>query len=326
MIIALLLEHKVHMRRPVRMPVELLQQPPHGAVVRDRVRNRLDGLEPEESFLVTVHDAAAVGTFTVRVLHVVVARRVRLPDVNLHALDGLAVGVLERAQDEERLSLGIVGHHVACGHLLRFMGVEGAQDGALRGALGLGVVDGVDEEGEAEDVGEEDEFLYTLVSSLAIQSTGEDAAYLSHITAYLTDLRQELQAGHPLFGAEPGLARKVVQVGDQPLQHVLQAGILAEGVDEDDILGDVVDGEILQGRDLDLGGIHLEVFLVSFLGGGRVRGEEKELKTRLLQRICTRAETVSNSNRSHKLLDTTTTRYTNASPSPTERMASLVGR
>jgi len=37
--------------------------------------------------------------------------------------------------------------------------VEGPQDGALGGAGGLGVVDGVDEEGEAENVGEEDEFL-----------------------------------------------------------------------------------------------------------------------------------------------------------------------
>ena len=39
------------------------------------------------------------------------------------------------------------------------MGVEGAEKGADRGVGWLGVVNTVDEEGEAEDVGEEDEFL-----------------------------------------------------------------------------------------------------------------------------------------------------------------------
>jgi hypothetical protein len=39
------------------------------------------------------------------------------------------------------------------------VGVEGAEDCAFGAGGGFGVVDGVDEEGEAEDVGEEDEFL-----------------------------------------------------------------------------------------------------------------------------------------------------------------------
>lgn len=39
------------------------------------------------------------------------------------------------------------------------MRVEGPEDGAFGAGGRFGVVDGVDEEGEAEDVGEEDEFL-----------------------------------------------------------------------------------------------------------------------------------------------------------------------
>jgi hypothetical protein len=40
------------------------------------------------------------------------------------------------------------------------VGVEGPEDGAFGGVWGFGVVDGVDEEGEAEDVGKENEFLW----------------------------------------------------------------------------------------------------------------------------------------------------------------------
>lgn len=48
-----------------------------------------------------------------------------------------------------------------------------------------------------------------------------------------------------------------MQVGDEPLQHVPQAGVLALRVDADDVLGDVVDGEVLEVGDLVLGGVHL---------------------------------------------------------------------
>lgn len=163
MIIPLLLKHEVHMRRPVRVPAELLQQLPHGAVVRDRVRHGLDGAEPEEAVFIAVHDAAAVGPaprrVSVRVLHVVAARRVGLPDVDFDALDRVPCRVLDRAEDEERFALRVARHLAPRGQDARVVRVEGPQDGALGGAGGLGVVDGVDEEGEAENVGEEDEFL-----------------------------------------------------------------------------------------------------------------------------------------------------------------------
>jgi hypothetical protein len=42
------------------------------------------------------------------------------------------------------------------------VGVEWAEDGSLGGRGGLGVVDGVDEQGQPKDIGEKDEFLSRL--------------------------------------------------------------------------------------------------------------------------------------------------------------------
>lgn len=52
-------------------------------------------------------------------------------------------------------------------------------------------------------------------------------AYLSHISTDLPHLCEEEQAGHPLLGAESGLAREIVQVRDQTLEDVFHALILA---------------------------------------------------------------------------------------------------
>jgi len=55
------------------------------------------------------------------------------------------------------------------------------------------VRDGVDEEGEAEDVGEEDEFLSQL-AILRGEWIGVGWMYLAHVCAYLPDLCEELYA------------------------------------------------------------------------------------------------------------------------------------
>ena len=87
----------------------------------------------------------------------------------MDARDRVAVRVLDGAEREHGLAFGVRGHAGAVGQDGRVVRVEGPQHGALGAPLGFGVVDAVDEEGEAEDVGEEDEFLCTgldLVSSL----------------------------------------------------------------------------------------------------------------------------------------------------------------
>lgn len=66
------------------------------------------------------------------------------------------------------------------------------------------MVDCVDEEGEPEDVGEEDEFLstsrhqrpfYIVVRERVVREGG---AHMSHIAANLSNSHQEVQGRHPL--------------------------------------------------------------------------------------------------------------------------------
>ncbi len=95
-------------------------------------------------------------------------RAIRLPDIDMHARDGVAVRVLDGADGEHGLALGVRRHAGAVGEDGRVVRVEGPQHGALSAPLGLGVVDAVDEQGEAEDVGEEDEFLHRGLSVLAL--------------------------------------------------------------------------------------------------------------------------------------------------------------
>lgn len=96
------------------------------------------------------------------------------------------------------------------------MRVEGPQDGSLGAAGRFGVVDAVDEEGQAQDVGEEDEFLPDFRAGLA--GGGE-----------------EVDARHPFGGGEAGFACEVVQVCDEPFEDIFEArgGVVA--VDGDDL-------------------------------------------------------------------------------------------
>lgn len=51
-------------------------------------------------------------------------------------------------------------------------------------------------------------------------------------------------------------------MGDEPLENVFQSLVLAEGVDANDVLGDVVDREVFHGGNFDFAGIH---FVFAFM-------------------------------------------------------------
>lgn len=145
------------------MPAEQLQELPHGAVVRDRVAYGLDALEPEAALRVRHHDASLGRLIAACVLHVVVSAAVCLPDVDLDPGNGVPRGVLDCAERDHRLALRVRRHARPVGDGGRIVCVEGAQDGALGRVGRFWVVDVVDEEGKAEDVGEEDEFLRRML-------------------------------------------------------------------------------------------------------------------------------------------------------------------
>lgn len=107
----LLREHEMQMRGPPAMPPQALQQLADGAVVRDRVADGPYAAEPEPAVGVGDHDAPLAGRPPVRVLHVVVAAAVRLPDVDLDARDRAPARVPHRADAEQGLAR-LVARHV----------------------------------------------------------------------------------------------------------------------------------------------------------------------------------------------------------------------
>lgn len=77
--------------------------------------------------------------------------------------------------------------------------------------------------------------------------------YLAELVTFLPSRGEEINRRHPLLRAQPCLSRKVVQVSDQTLSKVLGPGVFAVGVDLDDILGDVICGQVLHIRRIHLG-------------------------------------------------------------------------
>ena len=107
------------------MPLKLLQQLSDGSIVGDRIRHGDDSLEPEHALRIARHDCALIRPLAPRILHIVEAVRVRLPDIDLHAFDGLAGRVFQGAEDEAGFAVWVVGDGGSVGLGLGFMGVEG---------------------------------------------------------------------------------------------------------------------------------------------------------------------------------------------------------
>ena len=109
MIIARLVEHEMHMTRSVWMTFQQLEQFANGTVVWDRIWYRDNGIEPEVTVIVALHDCTTVWFLTSGVLYIVEAFTVCFPDVDFCAWNRLARGVLDCAYDETRLTVWIVG-------------------------------------------------------------------------------------------------------------------------------------------------------------------------------------------------------------------------
>lgn len=77
-----LLKHKMHMARPVRMPMQAFEQGANGTIMRNGIRHGNNRMEPKDAILVTVHDRPSVRTVSVGILYIVEAPRIGLPDVD----------------------------------------------------------------------------------------------------------------------------------------------------------------------------------------------------------------------------------------------------
>lgn len=213
------------MRRPPAVPPQPLQKLADRPVVGDRVADRLDASEPEAALVVRDHDAALAGAVLVAVLHVVVAARVRLPNVHLDAGQRVPIAVLDGADGQHRLALGVRRHALPVGQRRGVVRVEGTQDRTLGAARRRRVVDVVDQQRQPEHVRQQDELVALVVRDLARRD-------------------QKLDGRHPLLRRQPRLPRKVVQVRHQPLHDVAEARRWRLRVYHVCVLRDVVDGEV----------------------------------------------------------------------------------
>ena len=119
------------MAGPIRVAVQDLEKLADRAVIGDRIGNRNNRIEPENAALVGSQHGPSVRTISLCILHIVVAGRIRLPDINLHVGNGLPRGVLDRAKHQKRLPFGIAVDKVAMLHVLGFIGVKWSQYCAL---------------------------------------------------------------------------------------------------------------------------------------------------------------------------------------------------
>ena len=106
--------------------MHFFQQCTYRPIMRNRIGHRHNRLEPEISLRIAVHNTSSVWPLVVGMLHVIVARRISFPDVDLAAFDGLAGRVLERAEHEAGLASRVGGDGRARWEVLGFVRMEGA--------------------------------------------------------------------------------------------------------------------------------------------------------------------------------------------------------
>lgn len=154
-----LLKHEMHVCRPPRMSLQQLQELSHWPIMRNRVRHRNNSLEPKHTILVTPHHTSAIWSIPHRMLYVIMSCTICLPDIDLHAFNRVPLHVFDGAEYETGIALRIVRHVVSMLHILRFMSVEWTEDRSFCARRWFGVVNCIDEEGKAKNIGKEDKFL-----------------------------------------------------------------------------------------------------------------------------------------------------------------------
>ena len=122
------------------MPTQLYKELAHRSIMRNRVRHRHDSFKPKITVLVTVHHTPAVWPVIAGMLDIVMAARVGLPDVDLAALDGLSGRVTKGTRNQAGSAFWICRDGIAVLHVLRLVGVEGAQDRPFRAVRRLRVI------------------------------------------------------------------------------------------------------------------------------------------------------------------------------------------
>ena len=154
----------VQVRRAVRMAPQGLEHLPDRAIGGDGVIPGFDAAKAVGAISASAEDAAQVKFgLDALLLDVVKAFVVGLPDVDFGGGNGITFYVEDAPAHEHGLAFLVeadVGAHL---QLRRAVNVKGTEHGRFRGARRFAVVDGVDQHGNAHDVGKQDKFLAPIV-------------------------------------------------------------------------------------------------------------------------------------------------------------------
>lgn len=134
----------MHVTRAITVSFQLDEQLSDWSVGWNWIGNWHDGFEPESAVLITTQDCTLVWPVSPRVLHIIETLAVCFPNVNLDALDRLAVGVSDVAYYKAVLAFRIVCDErtvLGDGGFVRMEGPKNSTFGACRG---FRVVDAVD--------------------------------------------------------------------------------------------------------------------------------------------------------------------------------------
>lgn len=74
----------------------------------NRIRDWHDGFEPEGTISVALHHSSPIWQLPIRILDIIVAGRISLPDINLDAVDGVALRVVDCAKDKTWLPFWVM--------------------------------------------------------------------------------------------------------------------------------------------------------------------------------------------------------------------------
>ena len=203
-----------------------LEHLPDRAIGRYGVIPGLDAAKPVGAVATGAEDAAQVKFgLDALLLDIIKAFVVGLPDVDFGSVNRLALGIKDTPAHEHGLAFLVEADVGAHFQLRRAVNMERAEHGRFRGARRFAVVDGVDQHGNAHDVGKQDKFLAPVVGLVA--GGGEE----------LDGLQPFVLAGFELFD-------RCVQVLDQYADYLPQPWVSVGGDAADDDFGGVGFGEV----------------------------------------------------------------------------------
>ena len=179
---------------PHRMPPGLQDHLADRTVGRNRIAARQDGAEEKPAVGIGDETRPRRRTFGLigRLLQIVEAVIVGVPDVDRHARQRLALEIGDAALHEHPLARQLGRDVGAVRHRLVLADIERAEHGGLGGAIALAVVDRIDQHRNPEHVRQQDELL-----------PGRGA--------FLADAGQKIDRITPFVEGEIGLADEIVQ-------------------------------------------------------------------------------------------------------------------